>query len=370
MEKSGLNLKEIKARNISSILYLLNKKGEMSRKDIAFELGLTPAAVTKLCNELLDEGLIGESGEQIPDSAKAGRRKILLKLRLGEFYALCVNADVGKISVTAASLDGRAIYGESIKITEDTDKVLCLCESVIKNAGIEKEKYLCTSICVIGSVKKSEYGLWNNARLKEKAEQRLKLPVIFENNIRAFALAELIYGKKDYSRSVLFLKWGPGIGSAVMNNGEIINGSDGGVTEIGHYIVRRDGAKCRCGRYGCLETEVSAMALEQKIGNGMTFDEIIGSTDESTVHTVEEKIDTVALALANTATILNAKKIILFGTAFENDDICEKLERQCKRYNKYTKGAVEKSRLNNKISFIGAAALAAKHCFFEGHSQH
>ena len=39
--------------NRSSILKLLNDCGAMSRKDIAIELGLTPATVTLICTELI-----------------------------------------------------------------------------------------------------------------------------------------------------------------------------------------------------------------------------------------------------------------------------------------------------------------------------
>ena len=56
----GQNLKSLKSTNRSSLLYLLNANGKMSRKDIAKALALTPAAVTKICQELIQEGYIVE----------------------------------------------------------------------------------------------------------------------------------------------------------------------------------------------------------------------------------------------------------------------------------------------------------------------
>ena len=50
---TGQNLKTLKSTNRSALLYLLNEKGEMSRKEIAKALNLTPAAVTKICQELI-----------------------------------------------------------------------------------------------------------------------------------------------------------------------------------------------------------------------------------------------------------------------------------------------------------------------------
>lgn len=49
----------------------------MSRKDIAIELGLTPATVTLICTELISAGILCEKGE-VEEERRAGRRKVLL----------------------------------------------------------------------------------------------------------------------------------------------------------------------------------------------------------------------------------------------------------------------------------------------------
>ncbi|MCM1114981.1 MAG: ROK family transcriptional regulator [Clostridium sp.] len=371
MEQNGLNLKEIKSRNISSILYLLNTNHAMSRKDIAAALGLTPAAVTKLCNQLINDGLIEEKGEDTSGSARAGRRKIMLSLRLADYYALCINAELDKITVSVAGLDGKRYESESFYDIKNVGKLLSISERLFEKTAKSKKRFLCTSICVIGSVEKSETGLWDNKYVIKKLEEKIGLPVVMDNNVRAFAVAELIYGHRIYEESVLFLKWGPGIGSAIAANGELLSGSDAGIAEIGHYIINRNGRRCRCNRYGCLETEVSSMAITEELNNRLSFDEIIKGYDRDgdISNLIDHKIDLVSIALTNTATILNACKIILFGMVFENNSIAHKLSRQCRRYNSnFNSDTIELSELNDKITFIGPAALAAKHFFFERNS--
>lgn len=366
MEYNGLNYKNIKERNISSILYLLNSNQAMSRKDIAQALSLTPAAVTKLCSQLIADGLVEEKGEAQNDFAKAGRKKILLSLRLADYYTLGINAELGKITVSVAGLDGRIYESQSFDDITNVDKLISISHSLFENSKIDKSKFLCTSICVIGSLKKGATGLWDNEYVIKMLEERIGLPVVIDNNVRAFALAELIYGHRIYENSVLFLKWGPGIGSAIAANGELLSGSDAGITEIGHYIINRNGKRCRCNRYGCLETEVSSMAIIDELDNKISFEEIIKSTDEDICNLIDHKIDLVSVALTNTATILNANKIILFGMMFENKTIADKLSRQCKRYNNnFNADTIELSKLNDKITYIGPVALAAKYFFFE-----
>lgn len=366
MEKSGLNLNNVKERNISSILYLLNSKNGLSRKDVAEELSLTPAAVTKLCSALIENGFVKEAGVADGNISKAGRKKIILNLCLSDFYAVGVNAEVDKITVSAFSLDSTLLNSVSLPSNASSDEITERCRFVIDESGVDKNKFVCVSICVIGSPNDNSFGLWDTAEVKEKIETQIKLPIVCENNICAFALAELIYGHNRYSGSELFLKWGPGIGSAVAANGEIISSGNTGAAEIGHYIIRRDGARCRCGRYGCLETEVSSMVIAEEVGSGISFDDIIRSDNKDVINILDEKADIVALALTNTATILNARKIILFGSVFANEAIAEKVARQCRRYNcNFKDNTIELSKLNKSISYIGPAALAAKKFFFE-----
>lgn len=362
----GLNLKDIKQTNKSTVLYLLNSRPKLSRKDIAAALDLTPAAVTKICSGLIDDGLIEEIGEIDDGFSHAGRKKISLRLCLDKFYALGINAEIDRITLSVVRLDGRLITCKTLSPESTVDEIVEKARFVFDSCQIDHSKFLCVSICVIGSPVVNRFGLWDVNEIKNKAGKVIGLPVAVENNICAFAIAEMIYGKTPPERSVLFLKWGPGIGSAIASNGEIVTGSDAGVAEIGHYIISRDGKKCRCGRYGCLETEVSSNALMQATSLSSTK-EIIESRDSDIVHILDTKIDMVALALTNTATILNAEKIVLFGSIFQSGEIVEKLVRQCHRYNiNFHKDIMVLSRINEKISYIEAAAIAAKHFFFLG----
>ena len=77
MGRTGMNLENVKVRNRSVILSLLNSQGAMSRKDIAKQVGLTPAAVTLLCTEMMEEGKIVEKGE-VQEERRAGRKKVLV----------------------------------------------------------------------------------------------------------------------------------------------------------------------------------------------------------------------------------------------------------------------------------------------------
>lgn len=361
----GLNLKSLKSENRSLLLYLLNDYGNLSRKEIASKLSLTPAAVTKICNALIEEGFVREIGA-IEEQGKSGRREVLLGLCLDDKLVLGINAEQNVITYSLSNLKGELIHIQRQDFCTDVEKVIAYAKAFLQGSGINRNKVIGAGICIIGALRENDFGVWKDNRLKEKFEQALGIPVAVENNVKAFAQSELIYGKTDNSKSILFLKWGPGIGSSIAAEGRVQSGNDSGIAEIGHYIVNTGGKKCRCGRFGCLETEVSSEVIQSEAGGSLSLEEIINSNQQDIVYLLEHKIDLVALALSNTATILNAQRIILFGSLFDNAQIQEKLIRQCMRYNEnFSKDRINISSLNDKREYIGAAAICAKKYFFE-----
>lgn len=361
----GLNLKSLKSENRSLILYLLNDYGSLSRKEIAAKLSLTPAAVTKICNALIENGFIRELGV-VEEQGKSGRKEVLLGLCLEDKLVLGINAEHNVISYSLSNLKGELINIKRQDFCTDVKTVIRQAENFLKNSGIDRSKVIGAGICIIGALSENDFGVWKDSQLQEKFESALELPVALENNVKAFAQSELIYGKTDNSKSILFLKWGPGIGSSIAAQGRVQSGNDSGIAEIGHYIVNIGGKKCRCGRFGCLETEVSSEVIMAEAGKGLSLEEIINSKQQNLVYLLEHKIDLVALALSNTATILNAQSIILFGSLFDNEQIIKKLIRQCVRYNKnFSNDIIKISALNDKREYIGATAICAKKYFFE-----
>lgn len=366
MKQSGLNLQSLKSKNRSLILYTLNTCGKMSRKELSKKLSLTAAAVTKICAELIDEGFIAEHGE-MENGGRSGRKEILLSLKLSDKLIFAVNAERDAITYSICDLSGKLYEAYFAEFTDNIGQVIRTGKDfLLRMPRALTEKLIGMGVCIIGNADDARFRAWKTENLTALFETSFSLKCVTENNVKAFALAELIYGKSADKDSVLFFKWGPGIGSAFSSGDNVLSGSDSGVAEIGHYIVDPGGEKCSCGRYGCLETVASRKAIIKSVGKDMTLEEIAESNRREITDIMDCKINTVALALANTATILNAQKIVLFGSLFFCRPIKEKLIKQCIRYNPNLQNSIMKeSELNAKNSYIGAVAICAKQFFFE-----
>lgn len=366
MAQQGINPKQIKSFNDTALLYLLSNEGMLSRKAISEKLNLTAAAVSKITKRLIDEDKIEELGVSMQESERVGRKEVLLSLKSHDKLSLCITAELEMVTYAICDVSGSLIKVQSYPFFDDTALIVERAKQFLQANGADMSKFIGIGLCVVGSVKRDAFGVWNNEELAAMLEQELSLPVAVENNVKAYALAELIYDNVGEDASVLFFKWSSGIGSAVAVSGQLLMDTDYSLTEIGHYIVDPTGAKCRCGRYGCLETVASADEISKELG-GMKLAQIVESTDTKVEHVLDQKIDTVALALTNTATILNAQKIILFGKMFENNLIVEKLERQCAKYNNnFKRNKIVTGDLSAKSAYIGAAAVSAQEFFFTG----
>jgi glucokinase len=91
----------------------------------------------------------------------------------------------------------------------------------------------------------------------------LGVPVGIGNDVSVATRAEFELGAgREYS-SLLGVFWGTGVGGGIVLDGKLWEGQ-GAAGEIGHIVVRRDGAQCPCGRRGCMEAYAGRGAMEQR----------------------------------------------------------------------------------------------------------
>ena len=102
----------------------------------------------------------------------------------------------------------------------------------------------------------------DNFPLAELIEKRFKKEVFIENDVNIAALVEM-YTREEKYKNIITLYIGTGIGGAIIIERKLYQGSRGGVMEIGHIIVKKDGPLCVCGNKGCIETFVSGFGLSR-----------------------------------------------------------------------------------------------------------
>jgi glucokinase len=81
------------------------------------------------------------------------------------------------------------------------------------------------------------------------------------NDVQVATEAEFHLGAGREFQSLIGVFWGTGVGGGLVLDGRPWLGR-GAAGEIGHVVVKRGGAKCPCGRKGCLEAYAGRSAME------------------------------------------------------------------------------------------------------------
>jgi glucokinase len=97
--------------------------------------------------------------------------------------------------------------------------------------------------------------------LGEKLSEALGTEVKIGNDVQVATEAEFHLGAGKEFGSLLGVFWGTGVGGGLVLDGKPWLGR-GAAGEIGHMVVKHGGARCPCGRKGCLEAYAGRKAME------------------------------------------------------------------------------------------------------------
>ena len=97
--------------------------------------------------------------------------------------------------------------------------------------------------------------------LGERLRDDLGTEVRIGNDVQVATEAEFQLGAGREFSSLIGVFWGTGVGGGLIIDGKPWLGR-GAAGEIGHMVVKRGGAKCPCGRKGCLEAYAGRLAME------------------------------------------------------------------------------------------------------------
>jgi glucokinase len=97
--------------------------------------------------------------------------------------------------------------------------------------------------------------------LGDELSRALGTRVALGNDVQVATDAEALLGAGKPYRSLLGVFWGTGVGGGIVLDGRPWVGR-GAAGEVGHVVVKRGGARCTCGRKGCMEAYAGRGSME------------------------------------------------------------------------------------------------------------
>ncbi|MEU9452183.1 ROK family protein [Streptomyces sp. NPDC048277] len=170
---------------------------------------------------------------------------------------------------------------------------------------------------------------WRDVPLRALLADRLGIPVALGHDVRTGGLAEGRLGAGRGADRFFFVALGTGIAGGFGLDGRVESGAHGFAGEIGHVVVRPQGAPCPCGQRGCLERYASAAAVSeawaQACGDpdadAADCAKAVTSGDPNAVRVWGEAVGALADGLVTALTLLDPRVLIVGGGLAEAGDV-------------------------------------------------
>jgi glucokinase len=186
--------------------------------------------------------------------------------------------DLGGTKIQAVVMDGRReVIGEAKSATPTTDGaqdvILALVATMgaaCADAGVDQSDLTGVGVGSPGAID-TRRGVVTGARNLPGEGAPIRVAAGFktladtrayvDNDVTVGVNAEYALGAGRRSKSLLGVWWGTGVGGGLVLNGEPWEGR-GAAGELGHVVVKLNGAQCTCGRRGCMEAYAGRGAME------------------------------------------------------------------------------------------------------------
>ena len=206
---------------------------------------------------------------------------------------LALSIDIGGTNCVygLVNQNGEIIYENSIE-TSQFSKAIDFVEFLFNEKEISQHKEAIKGIGIgapngnhfTGEIQFAPNLPWENGiiPIKKYFEAQFNITTILTNDANAAADGEKLFGTAKELEHFIVITLGTGLGSGIYVNNKILYGANGLAGEFGHIRIYQDGRKCKCGRFGCLETYASSSGIVR------SYDEFKTNYKNSTLHLESE----------------------------------------------------------------------------------
>lgn len=382
MVQIGHNAPRARQVNRGMVLSTLWRQGPLRRVEIAKATMLTPATITNLTGELIDEGLVCEAPEG-PGRHK-DRRGTALMIRAEAGNVIAVHVRSERVELATVDLLGSVTDTAEFTIPPEIP-VATLCKQLVRHiapladrsgppilgVGIGSAGQISTTT---GEVIRFPSAHWTRVDFVKPLEDALGVAVVIDHNVRGMAVAETTLGRHRGIDNLLFVYVGRGVGAGAILGGNVFRGRSGSATELGHTVIMDNGPLCWCGNRGCLEQFTAEPALVRQaesllgpLGGSNPIDSLVVSSNPVAINLLATAGGQIGLALANAITLLDVRTVVVGGRLFRSQVAFDALESAL--HGRYFSAEgdevhVSRSTFDARVGVIGAGALALSRLLF------
>ena len=370
----------MKQQNMKLVLSVIKNKGPVSRAEISRIIKMSPTSVGRITEELTEAGLIKETGSAVN---RVGRRASLLEIDSGSVLGLGVEVDKDYIGAGIINFRGEILckLEKEEPLSDYSPEAVAgeigkLAERLSANPVIDAKRIVGVGAAFPGIVDREKGEMvisaqlkWEKVFIRDILQEKIKnLPVTVDNEMKAKALAESLYGAPNPSGRTALMNIGSGVGSALVINNKVYRGASNSAGEIGHITIDPKGYLCECGRFGCLQTYIAENALLEEARKFKKIDDFSGlyhaytDGEQWARNIISRAAEYIGTAVGTLVCLYNPDTVILSGSLLENYPAIAALVMET--YNNYIWESLRNtfvlklSKAGRSAGIVGAGALA------------
>lgn len=313
----------INTENKKKLIKILINESAESRVEIAKELNVSTASISKISEALINNDLIEEVGSI--DQGKIGRKQIKLQIKSNQFLSIGIEVHSNYITFIVVDLNKNILESKSIQFEKLEQEHIDILIDNLQDIKVryDETKILGWGLLLQGIIKNGESISLPIKDINKQIRDKVGVITFVENNIKGLAIAENFSKPNDVN--YLFVRYGPGIGGVLSINGEVQNGLRNRAGEIGHVRYNHESKnKCPiCNQYGCLESEINLNRIyKEKYNSHITSHDQINETFiKENYNKLLEYTSILARALSQAIDIIDPDYLLVAGKIFDNEQI-------------------------------------------------
>jgi len=318
---------QIQQSNTKLVFKLIYKNDGISRASIASITKLSPTTISSLTEQLIKKELIVEVGTKIVKNS--GRRPTLLDVNKKGAYSICIDLQEKGYNIGIYDLQCNSVKENFVEVSDYSKLGFSLVTNIttiLKEEYINESKMLGICIGAPGLIDNNKEKVISSTiipidenndfymQLKKRFNKK-PIEVVNESSLAAYAEKQFIDEIKNIN-NILYVDIHTGIGAGIIIDGKIFRGANNLAGEFGHISVDINGARCKCGAKGCLETVANIKAILKQLKTYKSIEEVANRYEEGYVDVkvaVSKNAKYIAYGINNAVNLLNPEAVIIGG---------------------------------------------------------
>lgn len=329
LDNARLNPALVRRLNVAKVFHALRVAGRATQTELATDTGLDPATVSAVVRQLRADGWLLATSEA--SGERRGRPPTYLTIDPGAGVLIGARLEPDVVRMLATTLDGAPLANWQGRTGQDLDAAVAVMDwgidALFGELGVDWSAVKAVGVGVpalIGRDGRLVFAPnlgWRDAPLGDRLSALWPVPVAVDNDTKAAALAEKLFGIAQQARDFVVIAGHSGIGGALYLGERLLRGSGGFAGELGHVTVVKGGRPCACGDRGCLEAYLAERAVveqltERAVAAASYRDAAAACAagDPAALALLDELGDMLGRVLADLVDVLDPELIVLGGS--------------------------------------------------------